>query len=509
MDNAMMGGPNNLNSLLQTGAPASQYANSMRLPFDIVGSNQFGRYPKISSEQTFNMIISDGALVDFAGYELVASISSTGVSRALYNSVVANKLVAVIDDGLYLIDQFNTVSRVGTLLTSVGNCFIADNLASQIAVVDGTQNVYIYNYAASTFTVVPITFNAGYITYQDTYFIAPDTQSDNWYLSAQSDGTSWPTVAQNNGKIETKPTKAVATIALDRTLLVMGTTVTEPWYDVGAQLFPYQRSNYFAIDYGCINPDTIGILDNACTWLASNEKSNIVIMSCQEGSQPQRISNDGLDFVFSQLKAPQDSYGFMYKMEGHTYYQLTFVTDNLTYLYDFTTQKFFSLTDEKLDAHIARRVVFFNNNNYFISLVDGNLYKMNSSINTYNGNEIPRVRICSNIRFPDSARFVVQQINLTMESGINAGFNLQNLTINDTTFNNVNTGTNRIDLSQSTDGGYSYKVIESKRLPFLGQRRNQVNFYNLGGYGNDVVFKFRFNALGRFVITGGLISLYR
>jgi hypothetical protein len=498
--------------LLQTGAPASQYRKSMRVPFDIVGSNQFGRYPKISSEQTFNMIISDGALVDFAGYELVANISTTGVSRALYNSVVANKLVAVINNGLYLIDQFNTATQVGTLNTSVGNCFIADNLASQIAVVDGTQNVYIYNYATSTFQVVPITFNAGYIAYQDTYFIAPDTQSDNWWLSAQSDGTSWPTIAQNNGKIETKPTKAVATVALDRTLLVMGTTVTEPWYDVGAQLFPYQRSNFFAIDYGCINPDTIGVMDNQCTWLASNEKSNITIMTTQEGSQPQRLSNDGMDFVFANLIAPQNCYGFMFRMEGHMFYQITFVTDNITYLYDFNTQKFFSLTDENMNAHIARRVVFFNGNNYFISLIDGNLYKMNSSINTYNGAEIPRIRICSNIRFPDAARFVIQNINLTMESGINQGFNIQSVTDPSNpsiTYENVNTGTNRIDISQSTDGGYVYRVVASKKLPTLGRRRNVVNFYNLGGYTNDVVFKFRFNAFGRFVVTGGLASLYR
>lgn len=488
-----------------TGPLAAGYPNALRVPLDIVGGNNFGRYPKISVEQTFNMIVSDNALVDFAGYEQVAAIAPSGTARTLYNSVVANKLVAVIDDGVYLISSDNSFIRVGSLTTSNGNAFVADNLASQIAIVDGTTNVYIYNYATSTFSTIPVGFNAGYITFQDTYFIAPDISQDQWRLSAQSDGTSWPNDSQHVGQLETKPTKAVATIAVDRNLMVMGQTVTEIWYDTAAQLFPYQRSTSYAIDYGCINPDTIGLLNNTLVWLGSNEKSNIAIYASQEGGVPQKISFEGMDFVLSQLQAPQDAYGFMFMMEGHVFYQITWVTDNLTYLYDFNTQMFFTLTDENLNHHIARRVVFFNNANYFISLKDGNLYKMDSTITAYNGAEIPRIRDCKNIRFPDANRFVISNIALTMESGINKGFDYELLKNGYT----VNIGTSRIDISQSTDGGYAWRVIASKILPPLGKRSNIVNFFNLGGYSNDVVFRFRFLSFGRFVIPGGLISIYR
>ncbi len=47
-----------------------------QMPLDIVGSTKFGRYPKISVEQTWNMIISDGFLVPFAGYLKVAELSA-------------------------------------------------------------------------------------------------------------------------------------------------------------------------------------------------------------------------------------------------------------------------------------------------------------------------------------------------------------------------------------------------------------------------------------------------
>ena len=38
------------------------------IPLDLVGGNKFGRYKKVSVEQTFNMMVSDDALVDYAGY---------------------------------------------------------------------------------------------------------------------------------------------------------------------------------------------------------------------------------------------------------------------------------------------------------------------------------------------------------------------------------------------------------------------------------------------------------
>ena len=89
------------------GPPGQMYADSQRIPLDIVGANGFGRYDEISIAETFNMIISDGALVNFAGYELVASIAPNGIGRGVYNVILLNKIAAVIDNGFYLIDTNN------------------------------------------------------------------------------------------------------------------------------------------------------------------------------------------------------------------------------------------------------------------------------------------------------------------------------------------------------------------------------------------------------------------
>lgn len=471
------------------GKASWQYPNSLQVPLDIVGGNGFGRYPKISTEETFNMIVSDDALVDFAGYELAKEIISDAGGRELYNSTLFNHLIAIIDNGVFTISTALAVNRVGTLATESGPAYISDNLAGQIAIVDGL-NVYIFNYIANTFETIAVDFLPVYITYQDTYFIAADGRTNQWRLSGNNQGTTWLADAFHVGTLQTKPTKCIATVAVDRSLIVFGKTVAEPWYDVGAQLFPYQRSNSYAIDYGTVSTQTIATGYGMLVWLGSNEKSGLAIMVSQDGSPPVQISNDGLDFIFSQIEYPENSFGFLYKLEGHIFYQFTFPQDNKSYIYDFNTKMFFTVTDENLNYHIAKRIAFFNNAYYFISFRDGNLYKMNSLITTYAGEEIPRVRVCKNIRFPDSDRFVLQNINVTTESGINSGIT-------------------RIDLSISRDGGYSYGNIISKKLNALGRRKNVVNWWNLGGIENDFVPKFRFWSFGRFVIPGAYVSMYK
>src|ERR1700761_1365086 len=511
MDASMINPQGGGQNTLQTGDRSWQFPQSISGQLDIVGGNGFGRYPKISSEQTFNMIVSDGALVDFAGYKLKLSIGVSNEGRTIYNAAKINSLIAVIDSGVFLIDNSFNQTRVGSLTTSTGPAWVADNLAGQIAITDGTFNVYIYDYNMNTFQTVPVTFRAGMIAYQDTYFIAPDLSSNQWFISKQSDGTVWPVGANNTGELQSKATTCVACVALDRQLLIVGGTVTEPWSDQGLQLFPYVRNSFYCIDYGTINADTIATGFGLMVWLASNQQSGNTIMYSQEASPPQTISNDGLDFVLSQLKAPKNSFGMLYKLEGHIIYHITFYTDNVSYIYDFNTQMFFSVTDEHLNYHPAKKIAFFNNSYYFVSINDGNIYEMNSQITNINYGTttdtllmIPRYRICKNIRTPDADRLVIQNINITMESG-------QNGIINEidppTPFPGALAQT-KLEFSCSTDGGASFGHIYSKKLRLLGKRKNKLDLWNLGGIENDFVPKFGFWTYGRVVIISAQISLY-
>ena len=311
---------------------------------------------------------------------------------------------------------------------------------------------------------------------------------------------SWPDDASHVGELQTKGTLCTAPVALDRQLFVFGDTVSEPWQDIDYTLFPYQRSNSFSIDYGCVNPATIASGFGVLVWLGSNEKTGVSIMYTM-GGQGKRLSNDGIDFVFSKMKNPNNAVGFIFREAGHVFYVITFIEDNITYAFDFNTQMFFTLVDHRMNHHIARRVTFFNGKYYFVSLIDGNIYEMSSQYNTLNGHEMPRFRILKNIRVPSGDRFVIRNISLTMEQGF-----LEHE--NDAPLSELPSSQPRIDLSLSSDGGEHYCHVSPKYLNPYGKRANICNFWRLGSH-NDVTLKFAFWGINRLCVIGAQGSIYQ
>lgn len=512
------------------------------IPLAIAGSTKFGRYPKMSSEQTYNMILSDGWTVPFAGYQRAAILNPTGEGRGIYSSSKQQLLFCVIDNNIWKFDTALSGTIIGNMSTFVGDVFITENNARQVVFSDSNK-LYVYDGSTSTFYTSQSTnpagtfyvnFTPGYITFQNGRIISPaSTAASNfiWRLSEPNNALSWPDDAQHQGTLQTKPDQTVACIRFPgrgNLLLVFGKTVTEQWYDVGAQLFPYQRSQSTNIDYGCINPASIADGEDIVCWIAINEKSGPVI-SYTNGGEIKHISTDGINFKLAELTAPANCYGFMFKQDGHLFYVATWPTDRLSYAYDFNTNAFFTLCDENMDAYIAKRVAFFNNQYFFVSIVDGNLYKLGSDFVDYDYGsgrifEIPRIRITPSIMMPDQSRFVAGYTGFTVEQG---QFDYPD---RDTRFvistedgNEISTQNHqqligggqdfrdnvpRIDMCISKDGGTAFGSNVSIIMKPLGRRQNRVVWWRLGA-ANDLVHQFRFHGFGRYVCRDGVTGIYQ
>src|ERR1700741_1875433 len=268
--------------------------NFQQFPLNLVGSSTFGRYPKISIEKTYNMFMSDNFMVPYAGYQIAVAqeaLANFVEGRAIFTSTKFNRLVVVEGQSVFLVNiQYNQefervdffqVFRIGLLQTRTGVVYIAENNKPQIGFSDGTA-FYIYDPTLMpVFQAIPLTFVPGYLTFHDTYFILASKGTNQWQLSANNDGTVWPgnnvsTAAGSVGALETKPDNVQAVVRFPskgNMIFVMGSIVTEAWFDTGAQLFPYQRNNQFNIDYGCLQPATVAYMDEVIVWLAQNEKS--------------------------------------------------------------------------------------------------------------------------------------------------------------------------------------------------------------------------------------------
>jgi len=501
-----------------------QISKGREVPIDVVGSSTFGRWPKISLAKTFNLFISDQWLINYAGFEKQVELLPSGPGRGLFYSVRVNFMIAVVSTSVYRLDTALVPILIGKIGTLNGDVYMDENLASQICIVDG-ENAYIYNYSIPgppfltlqtltvSFTSVPPTpvyvMIPGYVCYHNSFFlIASSPSSPNssaWcaFIPSPTDPTMIVFNFQSQFLLQTKPDVALAVERLpgkSNHVLVLGSTVGEIWNNVGG-IQNYQRVSSFNIDYGLVSVSTLSASDTFICWLAQNENNSPTIMYTN-GSEVQNISTDGIDQVLDQIEFPEQSTAFFYRQDGHLFYQLTFYNsvDNLTLIYDFTTQKFFHGSDQNLNFHPARKIVFFDEITYFVSLTDGSIYWMDTNFSTYNystmpgsiGDEIPRIRICSAFREPNSDRFRVGQFTFWLEQGMP---------------NAASPILPRVDMSLSKDGNQSFSRVVSRELNPVAIRRNQIIWHRIGQC-NELTIQLRFYGFCRFVANNGTLEIY-
>lgn len=517
-------------------APKSQQG-IIQIPLDIVGGNRYGRYPKINQAQTWNMMISDGFLVDYAGFQFIEEITSNPNSkgRANHVSTVYNIQITVAGNAVVSFDHNLVATRIGTLETSIGDVYIAENNNAQIALSDGVH-IYIYNVLTQTFTIPMIDFVPGFLSFQNTYFLCASVGTFEWRLSNPNDGLVWPEEAAFIGQLQTKPDTVQAVVPMPgrgNMAFVFGTTVGEQWTFTGQAIFPYSRNASFNLDYGCINPASIAYQGNYIIWIGISEEAGPVIMYTT-GGDIKEVSTDGIDFLFSTLKSPEDCSGFLVKLDGHLFYQVTFKTDNITLALDLNNEIFFTITDENMNYHPARKIVYFNNTYYFVNYNDSNLYAFGTQYTSYNYEntieEIPRVRICSPIRFVDQRPRIFKSLGFTIEQGqpntISSGQISEMITevteqlmltedgLNHMITEDSKTNPNAVPLSNMTvflgvsrDGGETFGNNVSLNMNPTGQRKSRFIFQRLGR-ANDFTPRLQFVGFNRYVVTDGIVEAY-
>lgn len=521
-----------------------------QIPVKIVGSSIFGRHPIISDERTWNMFISDEWLINFAGYHQAVEILPIEIEgRGLFHSVRGNFLLAVIGANIYRIDDNLGYTFLFSIGSTTGEVFMDENLSSQIAIVDGSNTAYIYNYTTETIGSIVwdygasgTVFTPNYVTYQNTYFIFGNgdstTSGSQWFV--YKTGFNATTLADplklswvQTLTLQTKPDFARACIRIPshgNNLLVLGSTVAEIWTNIaGIQI--YQRQSSINIDYGVASVSTIAASDDMIAWLGINEKSSPAIM-VMAGGQAQRISTDGIDYLLSRIQFPAQSTAMFYRQDGHVFYILTFFNaeDNLSIMYDFTTGKFFDITDWDFTYHPARQMAYFNNEIYFVSLKQGSLMRISTQITSIstdaqNDYEIPRIRKCDTYRLPGSDRFIVNQFSFTIENGVEQDVDFQfecdGYILGETSGlimyseddlpllvegGSCQIYRPRIDVSCSKNGGETYGNAIPYYMHGTGHYKNQPRFNQLGE-ANQFTIQMRFWGFGAVVIANGMLEV--
>lgn len=230
------------------------------------------------------------------------------------------------------------LTTVGTLNTGSGQVCIRDNgVAGVVAVVDGSY-MYVYRTHSSTFSIVTdpnvikpdrLAFIDGWLIFNSNGTQKFNTTPNYWNGTDPLDGTYF--ALKDNG-----PDDLVTHIEDKRELWLVGEQTTEVWFNAGGATFPFGRMQGATLQVGCVAKNSIARVGHGLVWLGSSERGeNFVVLT--SGYDFKRISHPALSYALTQYNVISDAFGYVYTEEGHEFYQLTFPTEDVTWVYDFTT----------------------------------------------------------------------------------------------------------------------------------------------------------------------------
>lgn len=257
---------------------------------------------------------------------------------------------AYIDDGVSVTpasyqNGSGTVDTSGTAVTwvsgstfdstNVGNPFVISSVTyTVLSVTDSTHLVLTSSagtQSGATYSAsYPVTASCG--AYLDGYYIVAKPGTRQFNISAIGDGKSWNPL--DFAVKEAYPDGIQALLADHEQLWLFGDKTTEVWQDTGAAAFPFQRIPGAFIQMGCCAAATPTRLAGTVAWLGGDARGRTVAYVAN-GFIPTRISTHAVEMAWAQ-GAVGDAVAFAYSDEGHEFWVISFPSQNVTWVYDFT-----------------------------------------------------------------------------------------------------------------------------------------------------------------------------
>ena len=235
-------------------------------------------------------------------------------------------------------------------------------------------------------SMIQVNVGAGpfrFVDFMDSYFVAQKSDSQEFALSNQEDGTNWD--ATDVAQIEEYPDNLERILVSDEICWMFGATRTVPYYDSGAPLFPWVPIENVLIGNGIGAPDSAVRLDNTVFWIDQDERGKGIARR-MNGYTPTRISTHAIEYAWAQYKTISDAVGYAYQLEGHAFWVLCFPSAQATWQYDVATG-LWSQLDREVDgqslAHPSWNHVFAFGKHLVGDPFSGNIYDMSLNYASY------------------------------------------------------------------------------------------------------------------------------
>ncbi len=408
--------------------------------------------------------------------------------------IVVNEVLYVVAGGaLFSVSITGVVTRLASIGTSTGRVGMADNYA-QICIVDGSAG-YIFTIATTTMTtIIDAHFPNGATTVCciSSRFIVEKPNTREFYMSNALDGMNWTYISLPIYATKEQYSDPLSMVsALNGVLILWGTKSMEFWQDVGTSPNPFQKVQGATQYYGLSAKYSVVTINNEVIFLGQGPQGGFEIFAVS-GYTPKRISTSDVEDILASLAVNHpltDAVALTYSVNGHDFYQITFVAANTTLLYSIDTGIWSKVQTGNVPArHYADTSIRFNNQILLSDSSTGNIYLLSSLAYTDNGIAIFRQVVSREVR-NSGAEFAVTELELQMDTGevpLSANFH--------------------IGMAVSRDGGRAFGSPRARTIGLLGQYRTPRVKWDRMGSARKFVFRFTMTDPVPFVIASEAIE---
>jgi hypothetical protein len=320
-------------------------------------------YPEYES-QVYNTKVS-AILIGTPGSKLFSNVDIVGDCRGLWFTSTG-RLFGVFGDKLWESDSQGDSSAIDSVANFSTRVSMTDN-GYKLVIVDGYE-MYIYdllNGGQLTKPTLPFD-NPTVVRYIAQRIVATNAdpaaendpgeapQNNKFYWSDLGPegpltwgGIAWASAESSaDAIISLEIAHGHAWLFGDRSFEVhsISTNRLRPLNPVGGS----------ASEIGCGARYSTAVIEDRVFWLGSSTAgTNKVYMS--EGYNAKRISNHALEYQLGKYENTSDAVGWTYQQEGHVFYVLTFISADVTHVYDTTNKQWHERSSRDRNTNILRR----------------------------------------------------------------------------------------------------------------------------------------------------------
>jgi len=454
-----------------------------------------------ASQQLFGISVSDETVITALGtgtggvgtYTLNNSLTlssremyTTSVGATVTGSISGSTLtVTVVSSGTLKIGQ--TIQGSGVAANTMITAFGSGTGGTGTYTVSGTQTVLSTTLYALNWTVIPSSdgaFSGGEVVdIVDNYFVYNRPESQQW---GSSDLLSPVSGALSYGTKDGAPDKLISLIVDHREVYLLGEASSEVWVDVGAVPFPFQRIPGTSTQHGIAAKFSMSRFGNSFAYVSRNARGQGQIVQ-MNGYTPQRISTHAVENSLVDQNI-DDAIAWTYQLEGHEVYVVTFPSignNGLTWAFDGSTglwhKWLWTNNLGQYERHRGNCATLFKGRVLVGDYENGNIYYLNQSVYTDNGQKVRRLRRCPHIT-TDLQRQYFDELQIQFQPGVG-------LTGTTTPLNDEVVGADpQAMLRWSNDGGSTWSNEHWVSIGKIGKYLNRAIWRRLG-WSRDRIFE--------------------